>query len=99
MFSIEIFLLSSGLSYRFLHTTPLLEKKAISKVEETVVRLKERQNEALAELSKVEDLEKKIASVIEAEDLVSYDSFTVMISTLNLFFFVHATSESNGRGI
>jgi len=61
--------LSTGLSYRFLHTTPLLEKKANSKVEETVVRLKERQNEALAELSKVEDLEKKIASVIEAEDL------------------------------
>jgi len=61
--------LITGVSYRFLHTTPLLEKKSSSKVEETVIRLKERQDEALAELSKVEDLEKKIASVIEAEDM------------------------------
>eukprot|EP00090_Calanus_glacialis_P034991 TRINITY_DN5966_c0_g1_i1.p1 TRINITY_DN5966_c0_g1~~TRINITY_DN5966_c0_g1_i1.p1 ORF type:complete len:969 (-),score=376.28 TRINITY_DN5966_c0_g1_i1:129-3035(-) len=61
--------LSTGLSYRFLHTTPILEKKSSSKIEDTVTRLKERQNEALAEFSKVEDLEKKIASVIEAEDL------------------------------
>ena len=61
-----------GLSYRFLHTTPILEKKSSSKIEDTVTRLKERQNEALAEFSKVEDLEKKIASVIEAEDLVSF---------------------------
>ena len=49
----------------------MLEKKSSSKIEDTVTRLKERQNEALAEFSKVEDLEKKIASVIEAEDLVS----------------------------
>eukprot|EP00092_Neocalanus_flemingeri_P029121 GFUD01031609.1.p1 GENE.GFUD01031609.1~~GFUD01031609.1.p1 ORF type:complete len:978 (+),score=383.40 GFUD01031609.1:80-3013(+) len=61
--------LSTGLSYRFLHTTPALEKKSSSKVEETVIRLKERQDEHIAEQSKVEDLEKKIASVIEAEDL------------------------------
>jgi len=61
--------LSTGLSYRFLHTTPVLEKKSSSKIEDTVTRLKERQDEALAEFSKVEDLEKKIASVIEAEDL------------------------------
>jgi len=61
--------MSTGLSYRFLHTTPMLEKKSSSKIEDTVTRLKERQNEALAEFSKVEDLEKKIASVIEAEDL------------------------------
>ena len=46
-------------------------KKASSKIEETVIRLKEKQDDALAEVSKVQDLEKKIASVIEAEDLVS----------------------------
>ena len=59
-----------GLSYRFLHTSPVLEKKSSSKIEDTVTRLKERQNEALAEFSKVEDLEKKIASVIEEEEMV-----------------------------
>jgi len=61
--------MSTGLSYRFLHTSPVLEKKSSSKIEDTVTRLKERQNEALAEFSKVEDLEKKIASVIEEEDM------------------------------
>jgi len=61
--------LSTGLSYRFLHTTPLLEKKSSSKVEETVIRLKERLDEDVAEQSKLEDIEKKISSVLEAEDL------------------------------
>lgn len=61
--------LATGVSYRYLHTTPLLDKKASSKIEETVIRLKEKQDEALAEVSKVQDLEKKIASVIEAEDM------------------------------
>jgi len=61
--------MSTGLSYRFIHTTSLLEKKSSSKIEDTVSRLKERQQEALTEFSKVEDLEKKIASVIEAEDM------------------------------
>jgi len=61
--------LTTGLSYRFLHTTPMLEKKTTSKIEDTVTRLKDRQKEALAEFSKVEDLEKKIASVIEEEEM------------------------------
>jgi len=59
----------TGLSYRLLHTSPPMGKKASSKIEETVIRLKEKQDDALAEVSKVQDLEKKIASVIEAEDL------------------------------
>ena len=63
--------LSSGVSYRLLHTSPLLDKKASSKIEETVIRLKEKQDEALADISKVQDLEKKIANVIEEEDMVS----------------------------
>ena len=54
-----------------MHTSPPMGKKASSKIEETVIRLKEKQDDALAEVSKVQDLEKKIASVIEAEDLVS----------------------------
>merc|ERR1712013_674735 len=61
--------LTTGLSYRFLHTTPMLEKKTTSKIEDTVTRLKDRQKEALTEFSKVEDLEKKIASVIEEEEM------------------------------
>jgi len=61
--------LTTGLSYRFLHTTPMLEKKTTSKIEDTVTRLKDRQKETLTEFSKVEDLEKKIASVIEEEDM------------------------------
>jgi len=62
---------TTGLSYRFLHTSPPLTigKKSSSKVEETVNRLKEKQNEKLIEISRVEDLEKKIASVIEADDM------------------------------
>ena len=62
--------LLTGVTYRYLHTSPLLDKKASSKIEETVIRLKEKQDEALAEVSKVQDLEKKIASVIEAEEMV-----------------------------
>ena len=43
-----------GIQYRFLHTSPLLEKKAASsKVEETVNRLKERQQETLSQISQV----------------------------------------------
>jgi len=61
--------LTTGLSYRFLHTTPMREKKTTSKIEDTVTRLKDKQKEALTEFSKVEDLEKKIASVIEEEDM------------------------------
>ena len=63
--------LTTGVSYRLLHTSSLLDKKASSKLEETVIRLKEKQDDALAEISKVEDLEKKIASVIEQDDMVS----------------------------
>ena len=63
--------LNTGVSYRMIHTSSLLDKKASSKLEETVIRLKEKQDEALAEISKVEDLEKKIANVMEQEDLVS----------------------------
>ena len=62
--------LATGVSYRYLHTSPLLDKKASSKIEETVIRLKEKQDEALADISKVQDLEKKIASVIEEEEMV-----------------------------
>jgi len=61
--------LNTGVSYRMIHTSSLLDKKASSKLEETVIRLKEKQDEALAEISKVEDLEKKIANVMEQEDL------------------------------
>ena len=41
------------LLYRFLHTTPILDKDASSKIEETVNRLKEKQQDTLAEISKV----------------------------------------------
>jgi len=61
--------LNTGVSYRFLHTSSLLDKKASSKLEETVIRLKEKQDDALGEISRVEDLEKKIASVIEQDDM------------------------------
>ena len=64
--------LNTGVSYRFLHTSSLLDKKASSKLEETVIRLKEKQDDALGEISRVEDLEKKIASVIEQDDMVRY---------------------------
>ena len=62
--------LGTGLNYRLLHTSAVLDQKASSKLEETVIRLREKQEEALAEISKVEDLEKKIASVIEQDDKV-----------------------------
>ena len=65
---------NTGVSHRFLHTSPLLDKKASSKIEETVIRLKEKQDEALADISKVQDLEKKIARVIEQEDMVSFSN-------------------------
>lgn len=75
--------LITGVSYRMIHTSSLLDKKASSKLEETVIRLKEKQDEALAEISKVEDLEKKIANVMEQEDLVSVNVLmTRFISTV-----------------
>ena len=43
---------------------------AEAKLEETVIRLKEKQDEALAEINEVEDLEKKVANVMEQEDKV-----------------------------
>ena len=49
----------------------LAERKSSSKVEDTVIRLQERAQQELAEQSQVEDLEKKINSVMEAADLVS----------------------------
>jgi len=61
--------INTGISYRMMHTSSVAYKKSSSKIEDTVTRLKEKQQEALTEFSKVEDLEKKIASVIEAEDL------------------------------
>jgi len=61
---------NTGLSYRFLHTSPVVEDKgSSSKVEETVIRLKERAEQELDEQSRVEDLEKKINSVMEQADL------------------------------
>ena len=69
--------LNTGVSYRLLHTSSLLEKKASSKLEETVIRLKEKQDDALAQISKVEDLEKKIASVIEQDDMVRYKRWNI----------------------
>jgi len=61
--------LVTGVSYRYLHTSPLLDKKASSKIEETVIRLKEKKDEQLAEIEKIENIEKKIKSVIEAEEM------------------------------
>lgn len=58
----------TGLSYRLLHTSSVAGG-ASSKVEETVIRLKERADQELAEQSQVEDLEKKINSVMEEADL------------------------------
>ena len=63
--------LVTGVSYRYLHTSPLLDKKASSKIEETVIRLKEKKDEKIAEIEKIENLEKTIKSVIEAEEMVS----------------------------
>ena len=62
--------LNTGVSYRLVHTSAVLDKKASSKLEETVIRLKEKQDEALAEINEVEDLEKKVANVMEQEDKV-----------------------------
>jgi len=59
---------TTGVQYRFLHSSSILEKKASSKLEESVIRMKERQAETLSELSKVEDLEKEIRYVIEKDD-------------------------------
>jgi len=60
----------TGLSYRYLHTSPVLtHRKPSSSVKETVTRLKERAEQELAEQSQVEDLEKKINSVMEEADL------------------------------
>lgn len=64
-------IVNTGIQYRFLHTTPILEKDASSKLEETVTRLKERQQDTLAEISKVEDLEKKITAVMEQDEELS----------------------------
>jgi len=65
--------LNTGVTYRLLHTSSLLGQKASSKLEETVIRLKEKQEEALdetlAEISKVEDLEKKVATVMEQDEM------------------------------
>jgi len=64
-------IVNTGIQYRFLHTTPLLEKEVSSKLEETVQRLRDKQNETLSEISKVEDLEKKIQNVIEQDEELS----------------------------
>ena len=78
--------LSTGVSYRLLHTSPLLDKKASSKLEETVIRLKEKQDDALADISKVQDLEKKIANVIEQEDMVRMLKISILSSNYNCIF-------------
>merc|ERR1719219_1620928 len=60
----------SNASCRQLHTSSMAgASKSSSKVEETVIRLKERAEQELAEQSQVEDLEKKINSVMEEADL------------------------------
>lgn len=61
----------TGIQYRLLHSSSVLGKKPSSKLEETVIRLKERQQDALSELSKVEDLEKTIQNVIEKDEQLS----------------------------
>jgi len=61
---------STNTSCRLLHTSSMAGARASSsKVEETVIRLKERAEQELAEQSQVEDLEKKINSVMEEADL------------------------------
>merc|ERR1719184_102669 len=61
---------SNNTSCRLLHTSSMAGARASSsKVEETVIRLKERAEQELAEQSQVEDLEKKINSVMEEADL------------------------------
>jgi len=61
---------STNTSCRRLHTSSMAGARASSsKVEETVIRLKERAEQELAEQSQVEDLEKKINSVMEEADL------------------------------
>ena len=63
-------------------------------MEETVIRLKERLDEDVAEQSKLEDIEKKISSVLEAEDLVSYfGTFFSSDYKLNAHFFACKQKE------
>jgi len=62
---------STGIQYRFLHSSSVQTNKSSSKLEDTVIRLRERQKETLSELSKVEDLEKKIQTVIEQDEQLS----------------------------
>lgn len=60
----------TGVSCRYLHSSAVLDsRKTSSKVEETVIRLKERAEQELTAQSQVEDLEKKINSVMEEADL------------------------------
>merc|ERR1719219_1514798 len=60
----------SNASCRQLHTSSMAgASKSSSKIEDTVVRLKERAEQELAEQSQVEDLEKKINLVMEQADL------------------------------
>jgi len=61
----------SNLSCRLLHTSSMVGARtgSSSKIEDTVVRLKERAEQELAEQSQVEDLEKKINLVMEQADL------------------------------
>jgi len=61
----------SNLSCRLLHTSSMAGARtgSSSKIEDTVVRLKERAEQELAEQSQVEDLEKKINLVMEQADL------------------------------
>jgi len=61
----------SNLSCRLLHTSSMSGARtgSSSKIEDTVVRLKERAEQELAEQSQVEDLEKKINLVMEQADL------------------------------
>jgi len=61
---------TNNTSCRLLHTSSMAgARSSSSKVEETVIRLKERAEQELAEQSQVEDLEKKINSVMEEADL------------------------------
>lgn len=72
-------ILGSNISYRFLHTSQPFGAKP-SKLEESVTRLKEKHNDAIEELSKIQDLEKKIESVME-EDAKLSEAVKVSVET------------------
>lgn len=90
---------STGLSYRCLNTSVVGARPASSRVEETVIQLNERADQLLAEQSQVEDLEKKINSVMEEADLVSEPVHITSFATILIFQAVKVSVEKKASEV